>query len=251
MSGRIALMVKGLPSIGIDEAVERFGKYYAKPSSDQKVFHTSPSFTGLSSENAISFINNKTGGFSGGGGLNQQVMADLRRLQKDFNDYTQANQGIYTNSPTSASRAKLYRRVGFRDMPHGGQVLDSRRISPIDNPYVQAIDMAVLPELFNKALGRSSPLPFLKTEDGIVSAQRLNKTRLLGALRGNPISTLAIELDVGRILDTKRHKRIAAKFNKFGEYIDTPPTQISVFQPSAFSNQSFQGIIDDYDDIPF
>lgn len=251
MSGRIALMVRGLPSIGIDEAVERFSKYYIKPPSDQKVFHASPSFTGLSSQNAISFLNNKTRDFSGGGGLNQQVMADLRRLQKDFNDYTQTNQGIYTNNPTSASRAKLYRRVGFRDMPHGEQVLDSRRISPIDNPYVQAIDMAVLPELFNKTLGNTGSLPFLKTEDGIVSAERLNRIKLLNALRGDTIAISAIERDAGNILDTKRHKRIVAKFNEFGEYIDRPLAQAPAFQPPAFSNQSFQGIIGDYGDIPF
>lgn len=246
MSGRIALMVRGLPSIGIDEAVERLGKYYAKVPSDQKVFHTSPSFTGLSSQNAISFLNNKTGDFTGGGGLNSQVITDLRQLQRDFNDYVQTNQGIYTNSPTTTSRAKLYKRVGFKDVPDGGQVLDSRRISPDDLPYVKAIDAAVMPKPFKDVLEVGGLPVFIKGEDGVVAASKINRNTILDALRGYRNSSDILGIEASGVLDEKRIKRRMAKFNEFGEYTDRP-----IEQPPALSNQSFQGIIDDYDVIPF
>ena len=87
MSGRIALMVRGLPSIGIDEAVERFGKYYPQPQSG--VFHESPSFTGITNANSISFINAKTNSYDGGQGLTQDSRRDLRKLREDFESYTQ------------------------------------------------------------------------------------------------------------------------------------------------------------------
>jgi len=85
MSSRIALMVKGLPPIGIDEAIERFGKYYPEPRFG--VWHESPSFTGRVENNSVMFTDSQ-GSLKGGGGLNAQVMADLRKLQSDFNNYT-------------------------------------------------------------------------------------------------------------------------------------------------------------------
>ena len=46
MTNRIALKVRGLPSIPIDDAIERFGKYYPKPVEQEEIFHISPSFIG-------------------------------------------------------------------------------------------------------------------------------------------------------------------------------------------------------------
>ncbi len=154
MSSRIALMVKGLPPIGIDEAIERFGKYYPEPRFG--VWHESPSFTGRVENNSVMFTDSQ-GSLKGGGGLNAQVMADLRKLQSDFNNYTSQYPNIYTNSPTSESRAKLYRRIGFKDVPNGGQAIDRRIILPEDLPYVQALDGLLQTSGVNKALGNINP----------------------------------------------------------------------------------------------
>lgn len=154
MSSRIALMVRGLPPIGIDEAIERFGKYYPEPRFG--VWHESPSFTGRVENNSVMFTDSQ-GSLKGGGGLNAQVMADLRKLQSDFNNYTSQYPNIYTNSPTSESRAKLYRRIGFKDVPNGGQAIDRRIILPEDLPYVQALDGLLQTSGVNKALGNINP----------------------------------------------------------------------------------------------
>lgn len=154
MSGRIALMVRGLPSIGIDEAVERFGKYYPEPRTG--IFHQSPSFVGRVENNSVMFTDSK-GGVQGGTGLNAQVISDLRKLQADFNDYTSRYPDIYTNTPTTESRAKLYRRIGFRDVPDGGQAIDKRIVLPEDLPYIQALDGMIQSSGVNKALGNINP----------------------------------------------------------------------------------------------
>jgi len=194
MSGRIALMVRGLPSIGIDEAVERFGKYYPEPKSG--VFHTSPSFTGVSKNNDISFVDAKTNSYEGGQGLNKQVISDLRKLRKDFEEYTSANQGIYTNSPTSESRAKLYRRIGFLDTGNRNQVIDTRRIASEDLPYVQAIDASILPNEERKVLRPNIMQSFLSNGSNVLAGSKLEYNTLPSVLRGDkPIYTLSDMID--------------------------------------------------------
>ena len=182
MSGRIALMVRGLPSIGIDEAVERFGKYY--PEANSNIFHESPSFQGLSSSNSISFVNAKTGDYSGGQGLTQDSRRDLRKLREDFESYTQANPAIYTNSPTSDSRAKLYRRVGFLDTGNRNQVIDTRRIASQDLPYVQAIDASILPSGLRKVLRPNVMQTFISNGSNVLAGSRLEGNALEYAMRG-------------------------------------------------------------------
>lgn len=181
MSGRIALMVRGLPSIGIDEAVERFGKYYPQPISG--VFHQSPSFVGQINDNNVSFFDTKTKGYSGGQGLTKQSISDLRKLKQDFENYVQSNPQIYTNEPTSESRAKLYRRVGFQDLPNGVQVLDARRIASEDLAYVQAIDAAIN----SKGSKQPSLSPLFLSSNGVViSSSRIRPEVIESALKQKP-----------------------------------------------------------------
>lgn len=182
MSGRIALMVRGLPSIGIDEAVERFGKYYPQPKSD--VFHESPSFIGTIQSNNVAFRNAVTNNYDGGQGLNRQNISDLRQLQKDFKDYTNSNPDIYTNSPTSESRAKLYRRVGFLDIGNKNQVIDTRRIASQDLPYVQAIDASILPSGQRKVLRPNVMESFISNGKNVLAGSRLEGNALEYAMRG-------------------------------------------------------------------
>ena len=183
MSGRIALMVRGLPSIGIDEAVERFGKYY--PEIKSGVFHTSPSFTGMNTNNSISFVNAKTGSYSGGQGLTKESMRDLRKLREDFENYTQANPSIYSNSPTSDSRAKLYRRVGFQQDPDSNfQVIDTRRIAEQDLPYVKSIDAGVLTPREKKVLRPNVTPSFLSTDAGVIAMSRLSPITMWSLMGG-------------------------------------------------------------------
>jgi hypothetical protein len=191
MPGRIALMVRGLPSIPINEALERFSKYYPKPKPG--VFHTSPSFTGMSSNNIISFYNANTNSYSGGQGLTKESMRDLRKLQEDFNNYIQENPSIYTNNPTSKSRAKLYRRVGFKDLPNYEQYLDARRISDNDMPYVKAID-TIMP--LTKRFPNTALQPFFKYGSNVVASSRLNNDVIVDVMQGYlPITSLEEQLN--------------------------------------------------------
>lgn len=192
MSGRIALMVRGLPSIPIDEAVERFGKYY--PSSRTEVFHKSPSFLGKVTGNSVSFTNASTGTYEGGQGINKQTMGDLRKLQEDFNKYITENPGIYTNSPTSASRARLYKRVGFNSNSlTGTQALDARRIADEDLPYVKALDSAIHQGATKNALNINATPAFLKSGDKVSSMSRINTDLILSALRGGNVNNILTE----------------------------------------------------------
>lgn len=192
MPNRIALMVRGLPSIPIDEAVERFGKYYPEPKS--AIWHRSPSFTGISSkDNSISFVNAKTSSYSGGQGLTLESRRDLRQLQKDFTNYIQENPGIYTNNPTSKSRAKLYRRIGFNDLPNNEQYLDARRVKSEDLPYVKSID-TIIP--FTKRFPNTASQPFFKQGDNVVASSRLNSDFVVDVMQGySPVDSLAEQLD--------------------------------------------------------
>ena len=205
MSGRIALMVRGLPSIGIDEAVERFGKYYPEPKSD--IFHTSPSFRGMNTNNSISFVNAKTNSYSGGQGLTKESMRDLRKLEEDFNNYIQENPNIYTNNPTSKSRAKLYRRIGFNDLPNNEQYLDARQIKGDDLPYVKAID-TIMP--FTKRFPHTALQPFFKYGDNVVASSRLNTNVVTDVIQGySPITSLEEQLNKFN----QMRKPIASSFN--------------------------------------
>ena len=219
MSGRIALMVRGLPSIPIDEAVERFGKYYPEPKSG--IFHTSPSFTGISKGNSISFVNAKTGDYSGGQGLNKQVISDLRKLQEDFNQYSLANPGIYTNSPTTGSRAKLYRRVGFQQSPDSlFQAIDTRSIADADVQYVKAIDAAIFPE--TKNILQKNTLPaFFFSNGNVLAASRLNANTLQSLFRGidrnSIISELPLAIESG--LSNKKYLKGASQNDPIRQYL--------------------------------
>jgi hypothetical protein len=205
MSGRIALMVRGLPSIGIDEVVERFGKYYPEPKSD--IFHTSPSFKGMNTNNSISFVNAETGSYSGGQGLTKESIRDLRKLQEDFNNYIQENPNIYTNSPTSKSRAKLYRRIGFNDLSNKEQYLDARQVRDDDMPYVKAID-TIMP--FAKRFPNTASQPFFKYGDNVVASSRLNNYVITDVIQGySPITSLEEQLDKF----SQMRKPIASSFN--------------------------------------
>lgn len=199
MSGRIALMVRGLPSIGIDEAVERFGKYYPEPKTAD--FHKSPSFTGYIRNNDVAFVN-KQGNFEGGQGLNRQTMSDLRQLRKDFKDYTAQNQGIYTNSPTSKSREKLYKRIGFLDYGNRNQVIDTRRIASQDLPYVQAIDTSVLPSGIKEVLRPNTMESFISSGGNILAGSRIGGSVLEAAIRGGKEKQMLPE-----IIDASLEKR--------------------------------------------
>lgn len=185
MSGRIALVVKGLPPVPLEEAIKRFGQYYKRPASG--VFHSSQSFPkGESSGGIISFVNAE-GGYSGGGGLTKQSIGDLRQLQKDFLSFVEQNPSIYTNSPTSESRAKLYRRIGFKG-DQSWQVLDARRVSEKDSPYVQALDTAMLSPREREVIGIPNTNAFFKLEDGTIrTAKRFGVFELSGLFSGKMV----------------------------------------------------------------
>lgn len=169
MSGRIALMVRGLPSIPIEDAVERFSKYYTKP--QNKVFHSSESFPKAESVfGEISFVG-KDGTTQGGTGLTKEAIRDLRKLKEDFEGFVVENPSIYTNYPTSRSRRNLYSRMGFEGSDL--QALDARRITSQDLPYTQVLDPNILPTNTVEALGIQPRQGFIKTQDGTVrSLQR-------------------------------------------------------------------------------
>lgn len=248
MSGRIALMVRGLPSIGIDEAVERFSKYYPEVNNNKSVFHESPSFIGTSASNTIAFTDAKTGGYKGGQGLSADAIRDLRKLQKDFNAYIESNPDIYINNPTTESRAKLYRRVGFKDVDNQLQVLDSRKINPNDLPYVQAIDKATLPTPMSLALGNSSLPVFFKRGGNIVAGSRINKRSILNALMGYRDSADILDIEIAGAFDDRRLKRRMAQYDNEGQLLNRTSYNQSIYNPSLTQSQ---GIVDYYDDIPF
>lgn len=198
-------MVRGLPSIGIDEAVERLGKYYPEPRSE--IFHESPSFIGMNTNNSISFVNAKTNNYDGGQGLTKESIRDLRKLQEDFNKYIIDNPNIYTNNPTSKSRAKLYRRIGFNDLPNNKQYLDARQVKNDDLLYVKAID-TIMP--FAKMFPNTASQPFFKYGDNVVASSRLNIGVVNDVIRGySPTNSLEKELDKFN----QMRKPIASSFN--------------------------------------
>lgn len=191
MSGRIALMVRGLPSISVEEALERFRKYYPKPVTGE--FHRSPSFIGNSNNNVITFVNATTGSYGSGSGINLQKRTDLKKLGKDFKEYSLANPSVYINSPTTESRAKLYRRVGFTDSPDGSQFLDTRRIANEDLPYVRAIDKT---SPLTKNIPNKSLEPFFKYGDNVIASSRLSKDVVAKVFQSNsPSDFLSQEID--------------------------------------------------------
>ena len=189
MSNRIAVLFRGLPSLSIEEMQSRFAKYYPQHKTTD-VIHSSPSFIGKIDNGSISFTD-KSGSYQGGTGLNQQVMADLRQLKNDVETYVNSNPNVYTNQPTSPSRAKLYRRVGFQDAyppkesswvegyEPGYQAMDTRRIATEDLPYVKALDAILQNPFANKALGNQSLAPFIKSGDKVVSMSRMSDFPLL------------------------------------------------------------------------
>jgi hypothetical protein len=204
MSGRIALMVRGLPSIGMDEAVERFGKYYRKPA--EGVFHSSESFPkGYSSPSGTITFVDKRGGYQGGEGISKQVMRDLRQLQLDFKSFTSENPSIYNASPTTKSRAKLYSRaVGMQNTPIDWQyqVVDTRRIAEQDLPYVKAIDSVALPGRMREIIRPDKSPLFIKRGDNVISASRINRDVFIPSIRGE--SSNALENAFDSALSSKR-----------------------------------------------
>ena len=196
MSGRIALIIKGLPAIPVEDAIDRFRKYYPDPISG--VFHQSPSFIGRVEQNQI-FFTDWHGNTKGGRGLNAQIMSDLRKLQSDFNEYTSKNPRIYTNTPTTESRARLYRRVGFKDIADSPeQVIDRRVVSTEDLPYIQALDGMLLRTEVNKALGNTKPPEIINSGDYDFSYLLKNKpTRedLSDSLRQKELARITNEVD--------------------------------------------------------
>lgn len=204
MSGRIALMVRGLPSIGIDEAVERFGRYYKSPV--EGIFHSSESFPkGYSSPSGTITFVDKQGSYQGGGGLTKSVMRDLRQLQSDFKSFTSENPSIYNANPTTKSRAKLYSRaVGMKNLPIDWQyqVVDTRRIAEQDLPYVKAIDSVALPaRMANIIRPEKTPL-FLKRDNNVIAASRINRDIFIPSIRGE--SSNALENAFDSALSSKR-----------------------------------------------
>ena len=186
MTGRIALMVRGLPPIPLENVSQRLGKYYKIGGDDivqPKEFHNSKSFkSGYDYGGEIAFTN-KDGGMEGGGGLNKQVMEDLRKLQTDFEKHIESNPNIYTNKPTSPSRAKLYRRaLGFQGEEF--QALDARRIAQEDLPYTQALDPKVLDPNISLALGNPKQQAFVRMPDGTIrSLDRFDRRGVKTLLR--------------------------------------------------------------------
>ena len=189
MSNRVAILFRGLPSLPIEEMQSRFAKYYPEHKI-KDVFHNSPSFIGKLDSGSISFTD-RAGSYDGGTGLNQQVMADLRKMKADAETYVNANPNVYTNQPTSPSRAKLYKRIGFQDAyppkasewvegyEPGYQAMDTRRIATEDLPYVKALDAILQNPFANKALGNQSLAPFIKSGDKVVSMSRMPDFPLL------------------------------------------------------------------------
>ena len=190
MSNRTAILFRGLPSLPVEEMQQRFSKYYPSRKS-QDVFHESQSFKGIVDDGSISFTD-RAGSYSGGTGLNQQVMSDLRQLKSEAESYVNTQPNVYTNQPTSPSRAKLYKRMGFQDAypptpqswregeyEPGYQALDSRRIATEDVPYVKALDAILQNPFANKALGNKSLAPFLKHGDKVISMSRMSDFPLL------------------------------------------------------------------------
>lgn len=218
MSGRIALMVRGLPSIGIDEAVERFGKYY--PEIKSGVFHTSPSFTGMNTNNSISFVNAKTNSYSGGQGLTEESMRDLRKLREDFESYTQANPSVYSNTPTSDSRARLYRRVGFQQDPSSNfQAIDTRRIASEDLPYVQAIDASIMTPSIRRILRPNVMESFVKNGDNVLAGSRLGGGGTLENIMKGGNEKYMIDDIFSRSLSAKRFGGLSPKGKTRSEYL--------------------------------
>lgn len=189
MSNRIAVLFRGLPSLPIEEMQTRFAKYYPEHKT-KDVFHDSSSFIGKVDGGSISFTD-RAGSYDGGTGLNQQVMADLRKMKNDADAYVNNNPAVYTNQPTSPSRAKLYKRMGFQDAypprasgwvegyEPGYQAMDTRRIATEDLPYVKALDAILQNPFANKALGNQSLAPFIKSGDKVVSMSRMSDFPLM------------------------------------------------------------------------
>lgn len=207
MSNRIALMVRGLPSVPIEDAVERFGKYYAPPK--EGVFHSSESFPkGYSSPSGTITFVDKQGGYQGGGGLTKSAMRDLRQLQADFEAFTSENPSIYNANPTTKSRAKLYSRaIGAKNLPDGWglQAIDTRRIAEADFPYVQAIDVSVLPSDIKSILRPNVLESFIGDGDRVVAASRIPVLKRI--MQGSPyVNSLPNFID--RAFEQKVAKRL-------------------------------------------
>ena len=206
MSGRIALMVRGLPSIPIEDAVERLGKYYPQ-TLERNTFHKSSTFTGTTFPKIlgetyipeVGFKNNVTGTDEPEGAFTLDKRKDLRKLGDDFEAFVEDRPSIYYAGPTSNSRAKLYRRIGFKDLLQGGQILDARRIAQDDLPYTQSLDPKLLGQLASQLpvnAGSNPANAFIKMEDGTIrSLDRFNPSVLTSAIKGSiPLESIDAKL---------------------------------------------------------
>jgi hypothetical protein len=274
MSGRIALIIKGLPDIPVEDAIDRFRKYYPDPVSG--VFHQSPSFIGRVDQNQIVFTDQQ-GSTKGGRGINAQIMTDLRKLQSDFNEYTSKNPGIYTNTPTTESRAKLYRRVGFKDIADSPeQVIDRRAISTEDLPYIQALDGILQRAEVNKALGNTRPPEVVNAGDYDFPSLLKNKPTsedLSDSLRQKELVRTTNEVDqreraeaarLGMSYDDYFNMRSAEAEQRMRQRMAERMSRARQRTPESFAPEpnpfastanipapSRPSVMDDYDDIPF
>lgn len=192
------ILFRGQKPLELEELRDRLSKYYPSEVNaamglplEKEIFHKSPNFIGSIKDNSIEFTDS-IGSYTGSTGLNKDVMRDLRQLGEDATRYMQDNPDIYYNFPTSKSRAKLYRRFGFKDLPsfNGeglGQVIDTRRIATQDMPYVQAVDRVVYGDPTAKVLGWNSPPPFYKIGDNVVAANRIASQANLAGSYGNAL----------------------------------------------------------------
>ena len=242
MPGRIALMVRGLPSIGIDEAVGRFGKYYTLPK--RGVFHSSASFPeGYSSSRGTITFTDKQGGYEGGNGLTKQAMGDLRQLLADFKNFTSENPSIYNAQPTSKSRAKLYSRaVGAKNLPNDWsyQVIDTRRIAEQDLPYTKAIDKAILPDKEAEILVPNQLTAFLNVDGYVIAGSRISGA-FRDAMRGD---TSKIDNAVNQIKEFKesyqrqrmlKKQAILDQHRRSYEYLLNNPSEMQAIESWARS----------------
>lgn len=185
----INVLFRGRKALPLEEVRDRFSQYYPQEveramgfEPKKNIFHKSDSFIGYEKDGEISFTD-QFGQFKNDRGINKQIMADLRKLGDEAESYMKDNPALYINTPTSDSRARLYRRSGFKDDPspffgvRGIQALDTRRIASDDIPYVASIDRAIYGDEVSRALGYNSLPPFIKSGINVISASSLKKVR--------------------------------------------------------------------------
>jgi hypothetical protein len=214
---RLAILFRNLgktEKMEPQEVVDRFSQYY-KPLERMDTFHKSDSFTGMVSQGKVAFTD-KDGMYSPKSERLIPLKAqtnDLKLLLEDFNKYTGKYPGIYANNPTSASRAKLYRKYGGF-VGEASQYADKRGIPESDLPYTKALDRLML-QGDSPLVDRSNISPSIYNNGYVVNMNRLSNR---GTLE-DTFDSRFLQKESEYNKQTKRYDRQDKKRNNFMEEI--------------------------------